>query len=253
MRMDDSNIRLQEARKRAGFKTAADAIRRFGWKPSTYRSHENGQTPVPPDVAKDYARAYEVSPAWLLYGAEAHDKVTGSVKDSGLTQPERVDNGANRTVLDERPTEGFLGSPSATPKFPALPYSDRRIPVLGLGLGGERGSFILNGKTINYVPCPPGLEHVPDVFAIYAAGDSMEPRYFEGELLYIDPNPTPKMNDFVLIEMQSKDGEPGDGFIKWFKGFTPTQIKLEQFNPPEKFNLKRDKIKKISVIYSPRG
>lgn len=66
--MGDSNDRLRFAREKAGYPTAQAAIDRFRWKPSTYRSHENGQTPVPQAAAHDYARAYKCSAAWILTG-----------------------------------------------------------------------------------------------------------------------------------------------------------------------------------------
>jgi hypothetical protein len=62
----------------AGFKTASEAVTKFYWKSSTYRAHENGQNPFKPDDAIEYARAFNVSPAWLISGNEisydAHGK-----------------------------------------------------------------------------------------------------------------------------------------------------------------------------------
>lgn len=66
--MGESNDRLRQARERAGFESASAASRRFGWTHSTYASHENGQTPVPVKAAEKYAKAFRVSPAWILTG-----------------------------------------------------------------------------------------------------------------------------------------------------------------------------------------
>jgi transcriptional regulator with XRE-family HTH domain len=65
--MEDAATRLKRARIKAGYKTAKAAADRFGWVLSTYRSHENGQTPVPVSFAKRYARAFRVTPDWLLF------------------------------------------------------------------------------------------------------------------------------------------------------------------------------------------
>jgi transcriptional regulator with XRE-family HTH domain len=45
-KMTDGGIgeRLKRARKAAGFKSGADVAERLGMSPSTYLSHENGQT-----------------------------------------------------------------------------------------------------------------------------------------------------------------------------------------------------------------
>jgi len=60
--------RLKRARMEAGHRTASHAIRRFGWKGSTYRAHENRQNQFDPETAKIYGCAYGVNPAWLLTG-----------------------------------------------------------------------------------------------------------------------------------------------------------------------------------------
>jgi phage repressor protein C with HTH and peptisase S24 domain len=66
--MGESNERLEQARIAAGYKSARQAAIRHGWVPSTYASHENGQTDVPIAAAKLYGRAFKVSPEWIVYG-----------------------------------------------------------------------------------------------------------------------------------------------------------------------------------------
>jgi len=95
--MEDSGTRLRLARARAGYKTATAAIKRFGWRPpTTYRSHENGQTPVPPEDAIAYAAAYKVTPEWIVFGV-------GDPGDLGIDRmlrdkPEDVKRRILRTV-----------------------------------------------------------------------------------------------------------------------------------------------------------
>jgi DNA-binding XRE family transcriptional regulator len=60
--------RLQKARQEAGYENAVDAARAFGWGQSTYISHENGTRGLKPTIAEKYARAFRVTPEWLLYG-----------------------------------------------------------------------------------------------------------------------------------------------------------------------------------------
>ncbi|MET3414028.1 hypothetical protein [Methylobacterium sp. 1030] len=54
------------ARQMAGFATKVDAVRHFGWKPTTYVAHESGQNRFTAGAAELYGRAYGVTPAWLL-------------------------------------------------------------------------------------------------------------------------------------------------------------------------------------------
>lgn len=67
--MKSANERLRLARLKH-FPSARAAAIRHNWVVSTYASHENGQTPVPTDAARDYARAFKVSAAWILTGEE---------------------------------------------------------------------------------------------------------------------------------------------------------------------------------------
>lgn len=75
--------RLREARLGANFKDAVDAARAYGWKDSTYISHENGTRGLKPAVAARYAKAFKVPAEWLLYGkprkAEGRQEAPGLV------------------------------------------------------------------------------------------------------------------------------------------------------------------------------
>lgn len=82
--------RLRKARLKAGFESAADAARAFGWELPAYRHHENGTRAFDVEAAKRYGRAFRVNPGWLLAldkveavpiaaGRERIVEVTGSV------------------------------------------------------------------------------------------------------------------------------------------------------------------------------
>jgi phage repressor protein C with HTH and peptisase S24 domain len=60
--------RLRQTRIAAGFTRAVDASRAFGWKATTYHSHENGQRGISRDRILIYASAFHVRPDWLAFG-----------------------------------------------------------------------------------------------------------------------------------------------------------------------------------------
>lgn len=66
--MTERHDRLRQARIAAGFTSAADAARRFGFTYNTYKSNENGAAPFSFDQAQDYAKAFKVSAEWLYAG-----------------------------------------------------------------------------------------------------------------------------------------------------------------------------------------
>lgn len=65
---------LKEAREKAHLEGPAAAARKFGWKESTYTSHENGTRAISKKAARQYARAFGINPAALLVeGASPED------------------------------------------------------------------------------------------------------------------------------------------------------------------------------------
>ena len=141
-----------------------------------------------------------------------------------------------------------LGLPNAVFVSPPA-SSNRKLPVLGTAVGGKEGSFVMNGEAVDYRPAPAALEAVAGAFYVRATGESMYPRFFEGELLAIDPHRPLRKGDCVLVEMHGFDGVPGDAFVKMFKGYAGNAAVLEQFNPPKNIKIDRDKIRRIMHIY----
>lgn len=58
-------LKLLRKERRLNVEFVADTI---GVAPSTVRAHENGQNGFNAELAARYARLYEVSPEWLLFG-----------------------------------------------------------------------------------------------------------------------------------------------------------------------------------------
>lgn len=66
--MKNLSDRLITARKNAGYRSAREAAERLEWTYSTYASHENGSRIPKLHVIRKYARAFNVSPQWILNG-----------------------------------------------------------------------------------------------------------------------------------------------------------------------------------------
>ena len=75
----DPNERLRIARKRKKIDSAQQAAERFGWRVSTYQSHENGNRGFKRKDAEKYAKAFGVRVGWLLSGE-------GSISREGTAQ-----------------------------------------------------------------------------------------------------------------------------------------------------------------------
>jgi phage repressor protein C with HTH and peptisase S24 domain len=199
--------RLRHAREQAGFARASDAARAMGIEEPTYLGHENGSRGLS-RAAPRYARFFGVSLDWLIDGR------------AGLT-PVAVAPSAEPLVLLP-PRNAELGGPA---RFGA------RIPAYGQAVGGRDGEFILNGNRIVDVLAPPSLQGVPDAYAVYVVGDSMEPRYFAGEAVFVNPRLPVRRGDFVVAQIAVADGEPPHAYVKRFVARDSRKLRLEQFNP----------------------
>ena len=98
--------RLREARERAGFETAADAVRAFGWRYDAYKHHENCMRGIPRERLLVYAKAYKVDFNWLVLGAPV------------ASQPADVLPVIAMTILPAKRTSGFAAKVNAERHIP---------------------------------------------------------------------------------------------------------------------------------------
>lgn len=121
---------------------------------------------------------------------------------------------------------------------PLLTFSeDDLIPIRGTVAASLSGnsSFELSGETVDFVPRTPTLANALNVYALRVMGDSMIPRYYPGELIFVNPDKPVTPGDFVVIrEPTSNNGQPMN-FIKQFKSRTDDTIVAMQFNPYSEF------------------
>lgn len=116
----------------------------------------------------------------------------------------------------------------------------RDLPLVGGVKGGIHGFFFDNGKVSDFVGRPANLLGISSAFAVYAIGDSMEPRFFAGELLYVNPNRPLSKGCFAVVELTD-----GQGLVKQFLRQDDKTITLYQFNPAKELTLKKPTIKNV--------
>lgn len=173
----DMSDRLRQARERAGFTSAQEAASRFGWNVTTYRHHENGTRNFPRPKAAMYARAFRVSPEWLLLG---------------------VGEGQKKPV----PMVGYVGAGSEV--FP-----------------------IDDGGALDEIDPPPGVG--PSAVAVKVRGESMYPRYMDGDVLIYDEHATQHQANGQECVVSLRDGRK---FVKTVRFEGRGIATLESFNAP---------------------
>ncbi|GCA53181.1 helix-turn-helix protein [Sinorhizobium sp. KGO-5] len=157
----------------------------------------------------------------------------------------RVDQGAlSRGEVVSLTDEPLADAERVTDPAPP-PSGPLDIEVLGTTAGGDDGDFRFNGERQGFVRRPPGLAGVVKAFALHTISDSMVPRYFPGELIYVGGR-EPVPGDHIVIELfPENEGEVGKSYIKYFVRRTASEIIVSQYNPPKELTFNRYAVKAL--------
>jgi phage repressor protein C with HTH and peptisase S24 domain len=123
-----------------------------------------------------------------------------------------------------------------------------KIPVYGQAMGGKHGEFVLNGNKVADILAPTSLVNVPDAYAVYIAGDSMENRYFAGEVAYVHPGLPVRKGDFVVAQIADVEGSPPLAYVKRFLSMDDRRLRLEQLNPRKIMEFPSKKVVSVHLI-----
>lgn len=136
------------------------------------------------------------------------------------------------------------------PDFDRSDLGPRDVPVLGTAMGGtsddERGvDFWLSGEVENHVARPKGLARASNVFCLYVGGTSMEPRFEERDMVFVQKT-MPGIGDDVVIELHPRvEGGDHPTFIKRLVRRSSTFIVVKQYNPPKELEFSFKEIKNL--------
>lgn len=210
------NDRILEARKKAGL-TQQELASLVNVTKAAVSAWERTAVPRQEKI-EAIAKATKVSVEWLLVGAEP--KGEGDVQ---LTS-----NGVVLSPVD----------------FPTR----KTIPVYGQAVAGVNGEFVFNGIKLFEVLCPPQLSHVNNAYGVQVSGDSMYPRYEDGEIVYVDPSRRVKKGDYVVAQiMMENETDLPQAFVKKFIRHNEQELVLEQFNPAKNLTFPHKRV--VSVHY----
>jgi phage repressor protein C with HTH and peptisase S24 domain len=131
----------------------------------------------------------------------------------------------------------------AAPVRAAPAQAQRDLPVMGTVRGDSDGFLFVQGEAKEFVERPANLKGVFNAFALYMDGDVMEPRYYAGELVYVNPNRPLTKNCFVAVELTD-----GQGLIRQFVRRSEDEVVLRQFSPAKDLHLKASTVRKVYRI-----
>lgn len=172
---------------------------------------ESGLVHPRPNTMEAIAKALNVSLDWLLTGIKADD---------------------NQLSPQETNYPNEINSPIVhLPSRQSMPLD---VPVMGTAAcNAETGAFKLDSSVIDYVRRPPGLITTKDVYALYVEGDSMEPKFISGDLIFIHPRKPVRIGDPVVVQIVKGESEPFEAMIAVLVKRTGQQILLQKYNPKQ--------------------
>lgn len=223
--------RLREARIKAGFKSATKAADFLKVPGGTYAGHENGSRAFDSETGKQYAQAFKVRVAWLMFGEVPMSQFAKDLMADGINE-----DTIRRVPIDEwdpaapdashidssqvGDDEGVLsGALQYVPKLPgAAPEIDVR-PGAGHGqVGSEVVAISSAGTVTGHKVVSEWL--IPDAFfrhelqaspsgSIFMAviGDSMTPTLYPGNRIIVDTKQSSFGADGIYV-FDDGDGEP---------------------------------------------
>lgn len=105
----------------------------------------------------------------------------------------------------------------------------------------------MNGNILFEVMAPPIISHISNAYAVSVSGDSMSPRYEDGEVCYVDPSRRVKAGDYVIAQIRREEDGPILAFVKKFKRHNSSGLILSQFNPERELHFPHNEV--VSVHY----
>ncbi|QKC83243.1 S24 family peptidase [Mesorhizobium sp. NZP2077] len=124
-------------------------------------------------------------------------------------------------------------------KAPASANDNITIPLYGLAAGSMQGAHTMSSDRVDDIPCPPGLRDVFGAYALITRGESMIPRYFPGDRLYINPNQPLHQGDHVVVQTRLHDNSGTETWVKRYDGEDEGEYRLYQYNQPAEIRFKK--------------
>ena len=175
----------------------------------------------------------------------------------------RLLKGQRRLRLDEAPrVRAFFGLPvaesdiaiakpnvraRAVGRQPDMDSAAMDLPVYASAQGGPEG-MVIDREPIEWTRRPPMLAGVVDAFAFYVVGDSMWPRFQQGERLLVHPRRPPRPGQDVLLILNNEDGHEFNALVKTLKSLDGDTAVLEQYNPRKELTFSRSQIDALYLI-----
>lgn len=133
--------------------------------------------------------------------------------------------------------------PSSMGPMIPVKYGPDLIPIYGAKQRSENTIFLDFSKVVGHTLRHPSQVNIENAYAVMVFGNSMEPRFYEGELAFVAGGTPPRVGGDCLIEMKD-----GTAYVRQFVKLTDKDVFGDQFNPPKKWRASSEDMRTISAI-----
>lgn len=189
------------------------------------------------NLIRKFAPILECNAEWLLHGTGSWDTPSHHAPlNAAPTQspPEKQASKAPVANVDMTTirTGGLVG--------------ENGFPIYASAQGGPTG-MTLSFEPIEHAKWPEPLIGVKGGFGMYVVGDSMEPAYWQGDMILVHPTKPARNGDDVLVVKSNGNGEHAAMVKRLVKG-GGDEIVVKQYNPGNEFPIPRSEIHGVYLI-----
>lgn len=122
----------------------------------------------------------------------------------------------------------------------------RQLPLYGAVQGGIGHEITDVTDPIDSIDTPSWLASVPDSYAVFVTGNSMEPRFRAREIIYVHPYRPYREGDYVVVQLQANGRV--HAIVKQFVEMTDDEVILKQHNPAKELRHARSEVAAIHLV-----
>lgn len=162
-------------------------------------------------------------------------------------------------------TASSLAPDGETPGLDRLP---RDVPIYGTALGADlevdvemdgdatvfhaQRTIIDQTAVLDHALRHPGIMGDRQAYALTVVGQSMQPRWEDGDPIYVTTRRQAALGDYVVVQIRDKLEEVVSALLKKLVGRTSDHLVLEQFNPPVRFRVPLAMVAHVHPVLSHR-
>ena len=127
-----------------------------------------------------------------------------------------------------------------------IEVAKRQMPLYGAVQGGIGHDITDLSDAIDMIDTPSWLASVPDAYAVFVTGTSMQPRFNPREICYVHPGRPYREGDYVVVQLSANGSR--HAIVKQFVELTDTHVVLRQHNPNRRLKYECDQVVAIHVV-----